>query len=197
MVKHFTWLHISLAHLFKQISFLLPSLRQSRPPRSCAFYRTEWNNNSILPSTGWVKGAYDKCVMPPTPLTQGCLERIILTCNKQMLWSKGLLFVWLSLFYSAIYSLRSKMSDCMWLARRGQTCHSESLQTFAYKLWVGRETSDNMHLLGETLSTIIFGAHRILPRQKATRHMATMRRAPTLGCNADKCSKSALSNVIR
>lgn len=31
------------------------------------------------------------------------------------------------------------------------------LQTFAHKLWVGKETSDNMHLLREPLSTVILG----------------------------------------
>lgn len=30
-----------------------------------------------------------------------------------------------------------------------------ALRTFAHKLWVGRETSDNMHLLGEPLSAVI------------------------------------------
>lgn len=31
------------------------------------------------------------------------------------------------------------------------------LQTFTHKLWVGKETSDNMRLLGEPLSTVILG----------------------------------------
>lgn len=71
------------------------------------------------------------------------------------------------------------------------------LQTFAHKLWVGKETSDNIHLLGEPLSAVILGCTDSC-RAKRLRHTyQTMKKGPTLGSNLDKCLKSALGNVSR
>lgn len=98
-----------------------------------------------------------------TSLIQGRVDKIISDLSQPNPLKLGTRFR-LSLFYSAIYCLHGKMSDWTWVACGTLTCHSESLQTLAYKVWVGGEPSSNMHLLRETGPTIIFWAHWILLR---------------------------------
>lgn len=71
------------------------------------------------------------------------------------------------------------------------------LQTFAHKLWVGRQTSDNMHLLGEPLSALILGHTNSCHAKRLCHTCQTMRKVPRLGCNLDKRFKSVLGNVTR
>lgn len=71
------------------------------------------------------------------------------------------------------------------------------LQTFAHKLWVGRETSDNMHLLGESLSAVILGRTNSCHAKRLCHTYKRMREVPTLGSNIDKCLQRVLGNVTR
>lgn len=110
--------------------------------------------------------------------------------NKQMLGNKGLLSVCLSLFYSAIYCLCSKMSDCMWLARGGRTCHSESAPNICSQAlgWVGKHLT-TCTSSGEPLSAFFSGRTDSCHAKRLCHTCKTMREVPTPGSNIDKCSR--------
>ncbi len=70
-----------------------------------------------------------------------------------------------------------------------------ALQTFAQKLWVGKETSDNMHLLREPLCSVILGHTNSCHAKRLCHTCQTTRKAQTLGSYLDKYLKSVLTNV--
>lgn len=135
--------------------------------------------------------------MPLTPLTQGCLERRTLTCNKQTLSIEGS-FLFVCPCFTLPFTVSAvKCQTVCDLPTGAIHAIQRALQTFAHKLWVGRETSDNMHLLGDPLSTVISGRTDSCHAKRLCHTCQTMRKVPTLSSKLDKCLKSVLGNVTR
>lgn len=87
---------------------------------------------------------------------RGASREELLTSNKQILSSNGLFLCFLC--FTLPFTVSSVKCQTVCDSPTGAIDAIQPvLQTFAHKLWAGRETSDNMHLLEEPLSAVIWG----------------------------------------